>query len=350
MIQVIKQPKEGAVFLSENPLEIEVKSTLGADYYFKVIIYEDGVLFDELGWSKYNDTNCKIDLKGMFSSIFQYHPVFEEDAWNDNVSYLNTPVKVTIKEYKRSDDSLVNTLDLNNFYVYKSEKKMFFDERINLQKMNNHPDVVRYSKPTLVRLPIWVNSGILTYQVLCGGVILEENTVTSFEFKIYELLIDISKYHLTDNVVTIFVTNNQGNTLIQKYEFNTHAYYDVTRVLFRNNFGLFVYNELFGTSKEEDTYNRKIYKVTDSIEFLAHTKVREKIKVNTGGLYPNEVQILKEINSSKEIYLLKENKIIPVIPVSKKSKGKDSDKDYVDDYIEFQVNGEYQQSENFKYD
>lgn len=350
MIQIVKQPKEGAFFLSENQLEIELKSSLGSEYYFKVFITVNGELFDVQGWSKYNDTDCKIDLKGMFSHLFLFKfPKLSGDIFTE-YTHLKKEVSIVIKEYKREDDVLMNSVDLNSFFVLKSEATLFFDDRINLQKMSNLPGVLRLSKTKIVRLPIWVNTGSISVKVVTGTNEIRNKVIHNLSKNIFEISIDLINDAIINDQVNVTVEDANGNSFTQQYQFNTQHFYNSTQVLFRNNFGAFESIELFGPLKESNTYKRKTYSLPNNKMFLANTNVSNVLKINTGFMLPSEIPVLKVINESIELYVYYKNEFYPVIPVSKKSKGVDYEKDYQDDYVELKINGELIKDTSFKYD
>ncbi|CAM1357670.1 hypothetical protein [Tenacibaculum halocynthiae] len=350
MIQIVKQPKEGAFFLSENQLEVELKSNLGSGYYFKVFITVNNKLFDIQGWSKYNDTDCKIDLKGMFSHLFlNKFPKLTGDTFTE-CDHLKKEVFIVIKEYKREDDVLVNSVDLNSFFILKSETLIFFDDRINLQKMSILPRVLRLSKTKVVRLPIWINSGSIVMKVVTGTNEIRNKVIHNLAKNIHEITIDLTNDIIINNEVNVFIEDVNGNSFSQQFNLNAEHLYNSTLVLFRNNFGAYESIELFGSLKESNSYKRKTYSLTNNKLFLAKTNVDEILKINTGFMLPSELSILKAINESIELYVYHKNEFYPAVPVSKKSKGINYEKDYQDDYVELKLNGELLKDTSFKYD
>lgn len=352
MIKIIKAPKTAAVFLSENPIDIEVKSTLGKAYYFKVFIYVDDKFFDEQGWSKYNDFNVKIALKGMFNNLFTYpFPTLNGDVYKPT-NHLLKKINITIKEYKRDDDSLVNTLNLNPFYVLKSEKAMFFDERINFQKMSILPNVLRLSKgkAPVVRFPIWVCSKSFSLKVVSGGALLKDLSFNDFTKNILEVVVNLTKETIYGNEVRVILSDFKGNNFTQQFIFIDELAYEVSKMYFRNNYGVYEYIEFFGSLKESNTYKRKTYNLLNDVTFLANTAISNTLKINTGYLLPNEIPILEAINLSKEVFVSHNDMLLQALPISKKSKGLDFEKNYLDDFIELKINGSLPKSTSFKYD
>ncbi|WP_271407263.1 hypothetical protein [Tenacibaculum soleae] len=351
MIQVLKAPKEASVFLSKNSLKIEVASTLGLNYYFKVFLYVNGALFDEQGWSKYTPTNCQIELSDMFVKLFNNQ--FTEVTGND--FYLNASIikkiEVVIKEYDRVDDTEVNSLNLNYFYVLNSDKINFFDERVPLQKISNLPLEIRVSKNYNLRLPIWVNKQNSNFEVAVveGNSELFNQTYNTTAIGVYQLDLKLSSLNISSNEIRVIISDG-SNTFTQKLLIKNISLYPVSAFYFRNNFGVFESLEIFGSLKESNKYTRKTYALpTDSLH-LSNTSHVKSFKINTGFLLPEELIELEVLNNSKEIYFNYKSQLIPVIPVSKKSKGRNYEEDYDDDFVEFQVNDTNQINDQFKYD
>ncbi|MBE7649157.1 hypothetical protein [Tenacibaculum finnmarkense] len=349
MINVIKQPRQNAVFLSNSPLDIDIKSEFDSDYYFKVFLFVNTILYDEQGWAKHNKTDCRIDLKNMFTQVFENQ--FQEVKSNDLMRKENLLKKiyVNIKEYKRIDDSIQNKAYLEWFYILKSNKDMFFDERISLQKMSSLPAVLRLSKDAVFRMPIWVNTSTIQIKVSGDNQEFLSEKHEDLEMGIFEADFILKDFFEKSNEIRITISDGE-HTLTQIIQLMDIYSYDVSRIFFKNNFDIFEYIELFGSEKESNKYSRKIYNLPNDLKFTATTTQEKRFKINTGNILPSEFVILELLNNSNEIYLKNEGAFIPVIPVSSKSKGRESDKFYHNDYIEFQQNGQIIANQDFKYD
>lgn len=349
MIQAVKVPKVDTIFLSNNPILIEVKTDLGADAYFKVHIWVDGKYFDGQGWSKYNNTNCIINLEGMFDQLFVSEFTQIDGDLFDKKSNLKKRIFVEVAELRKSDDVILNTIEVNRFYVIKSDKKIFFDDRVNLQKMSILPNVLRLSKGSNIRFPLWVTTSKVKVNVVYGSKQLFDIEVSELNKEIVEFDIDLA--NVTDPYDEMRVTVTNGNdSFTQKYIFKELHAFKTTKLYFRNHHGLFEYVEIFGALKETNKYKRKLYSLPNNSNVIANTAHDKIFKINTGFLLFNYLPILEALNSSKEVYLFHEKNYIPVLPISKKSKGIDSQENYIDDYIEFKVNGELKKDTSFKYD
>lgn len=349
MITIVKTPKQDAVFLTENPLIIEIASTLTPDHFFKVFINVNGQEFDVQGWGKYNDTNCIIDLKQMFSDIF-YYPFAEVTTTHlQRINELLKLVEVTVKEYQRADEVLVNTLVLPSFYVLHSVKSQSFNHTLNLQKLSVLSEVIRVSKDGVINLPIWITSTAVTVTITNNQTAIFSEIYTDLEKGLFVLGVNLSDFSFTTEEIEIQLVSG-SDILIQKVNLQNLYLYTVSKLYVRNSFGVFEYIELFGALAETSNYKRKKYTLENDAEFIAKTTQTKKHKIFTGALFMFELSVLEAINNSEDIYYYKNEVFIPVVSVSKKSKGINTQENYIDDFIELQENGSLPIDNSVNYD
>lgn len=349
MINTIKTPKEGAVFLTENPLKIEVSSTLGAEHYFKVFIKVNGEQFDIQGWSKYNDTNCIIDLQRVFSDIFDC-PFSEVSSTGlKRVNELMKLVEVTVKEYKRVDEQEVNNLTLPSFYVINSAKELSFDHTKNLQKLSVLPDRLRVSSLGVLNLPLWLTAKLITVSIYDGNDLIFEEIYNDLQKGMFVFSLFLKQFNLKSDLIEIRF-NSENESLSQYLKLEKLNMYSLTKIYAKNNFGIFEYLELFGSLKGTVNYTRKNYTLQNKTEFIADTTTRRIHKINTGFLFQEELSLVDLINEATVVFVEKNGKFVSCIPIGKKAKGFNTDSYYQDDVIELQENYTPIHNESLNYD
>lgn len=349
MINVLQNPKKGTVFLSKSPLKIELESSLGKDYLFKIFIKIDGKLFDVQGWSKWDEKNCSINLEQMFDSLFTFKFKEVEATVFTRLDDLIKKVEITVKEYKRVGQTEVDTTEIPPFYVVFSQRLENLRLSDNLLKMSLLPNVVRLNSKAVFSLPVWVNSKSVSVKLQAKTKELFTQTypvnakgVFCFSFKLADYITDESELTLT--------LKSGEDVLEQKIIIENLFLYPTSSIYFRNIFGAFEFIQLFGSFKESLSYKRKKYVLENNTDYIANTDLTVKYRINTGAMLPFELPITESINLCEEAYYLKNDELQPVIPVSKKSKGTDTFKDYIDDFVELQENGLPKQDDSDDYD
>ncbi len=337
MIQIIKSPIEGTVFLSESPLEIEVRSNSGNDYYFKFIINVDGQLFDAQGWSKYTPTNCKIELQQMFTNVFTNEFKKIKETKLTRLDSLFKRVDIIVEEYNREDNTLKQKIEIPHFFVMYSQYNQHFNPNKSLQKLSQLPNPIRLTETSVFALPLWINSVNVLVRVLSGSRVLWEKSETNLEKGVYVFTCNLSEFAFQDRLR--IEVSNENETFTQYIKIQGLYLYTVGKLYFKNIFGVFEYAEFFGSIKVTSSYKRKNYRLQDSTEFVANTEAKYLHKVNTGFLFPNETPMTDAVNLSEELYFYIEDVLYPVLVTSKKAKGIYTENYYDDDDILLQING-----------
>jgi hypothetical protein len=344
-----KTPKFESVFFSNNPIEIQLQSELGANHFFVVEIKINDVQFDIQSWGKINNIDCYINLSGQFENIFKNEfltPTQIEIVANNS---LFKKVSVFVKEY--NSDSLLEVAAeiLPDFYLLQNADPTEFDDAKELILLSELATLNKIDASSIISLPVWINASLATFKIVDNNSQqLFSNEIATvkglYEFKIPMAVLNVQG--LTDITVSVII----GAFSISKtYYLKDNFRYEKTALAVRNTFGFFEYCSFFGILTKTPKYKRTI--VSTYLDVRANVEQDHEIayKLNTGFLTPDQTVSIDKLNKSKDAYLLEAGAYKNILITTKSTLEKETNTFAISNEILFEDNFKKSAEEIEKY-
>jgi hypothetical protein len=299
-----KTPKLDSVFFSNNPIEIQLESELGANHFFVVTINVNDVLFDVQSWGKVNDTDCFINLSGQFENIFknEFTAPTEIEVLANNSLYKK--ISVSVKEYNA--DSLLELASevLPDFYLLQNSVATEFNAAQELILLSELANLNKIDASSVISLPVWINANSAIFKIVDNNSQELFSTTIATVKGLYEFRIPIAVLNingLTDITVTIVVA---ADSISKTYYLKDNFRYQKTQLAIKNTFGFFEYCSFFGILTKTPKYKRTI--VATYLDVRANVDEDHKIgyKLNTGYLTSAQTVSIDKLNKYTDAYLL----------------------------------------------
>ncbi|MDD2820759.1 MAG: hypothetical protein PHW29_05800 [Flavobacterium sp.] len=307
MITIVKSPALNRILLDANNTEITIQSTNGAGYYFRALIYVDDDLFDEQGWSRKNAFTTVKDLVKLYNAYFD--PKFIPFSVNGLVeqTHLKKKIKITIEERILVSDTLIDSLDLPEFFFMYNVNPVYFDDTTKIQILGITPEVLQIPVNGKMRVPFYVkaNAEAVTVEVKDNfGTILNTQSVVSFtEKKIYQYEFDLSGVALASNTIYFETTITCGTTTkILQYRLLRLPDFPVKELYFKNNFGYYIPAYFDGELEKNNNLKINDYKERDGSSVVFEIEESATYTINTGSLLQDERAIINQVIKSHEAY------------------------------------------------
>ena len=271
---------------------------------FVLKIYINDVLFDEQSWSRSDNYTATKDLIYLYNAYF--NTVFSETFTTglQEQTHLTRKVKITISEHLISDDSVIETLELPQFYILFNTKSCDFTDASKITVLGLDAEVMRVPKNGNIVIPFFVNAEAEALSItatLNDGTVINTQAITSFTGKrvyLYTLnlseLSSITYYHLFANVsITV-----GGTTLTRAYKLIRNPHFNVKEIVFQNNFGYFIPAYFDGELETTTGYKVDTYEQLDETEVVYNVDNTTKYNLNTNSLLLNENSIVNQISNA----------------------------------------------------
>jgi hypothetical protein len=325
MITINSAPLLNRVILDANNTLISVTSTNGIGYYFRALISINDELFDEQGWSRKDNFTAENDFSNFYKAYF------ENDFSDTFVSGLSEQtnlikkVSIVINEISIETDVVVQTISLPDFFIMYNATKVVFNDTPSVQFLGVNPDVLNMSPTGKISIPFFCNANdediVLTLKNDIGTTL---NTITNSAItgkKAYLYNFDLSSLTISDAILFLTLDIAVGATTISKvFRLYRYAYsnYPVKELVFRNNFGYYIYVYLDGQltidknleikSFEQNDYTDKVYEINEGQTYI----------INSGSLVENEKLIISQIVNSLDPKLFLNSTWYDLKPETKK--------------------------------
>jgi hypothetical protein len=349
MIIIVKQPKTGAVFLNTNPLFIELSSAAGVGHYFEAIINVNGVFFTKQLWGKISDTASSVDLKFLFNDFFTNS--FNQVIATGLLQYqsLQKTITITINEINTISEAVVNTINLNTFYVFSSFNRLDFNHTINLQSLSEKSTRYKLTRNGVISIPFWSTEATFNVTVLDGLIEIYNTDFTTQPKGAFTFNLKLSEEVIAGAKVVVNITSGV-KSLQTTIDLIDVVPYNVEKLYYRNNFNVFEYIEFFGLTIQQKAPKKTLFKRFDDTTDIVENEVKDTFKINTGFLLPEDFAMVDAINDAKHIYYAINNNFVECIPITKRIVGSNSDAAYFNDVIEIQRNDAKTVNEFYNYD
>jgi len=341
---IIEAPQENRLILDINNTIISIMSDNGANHYFRAKIYINDVFFDEQGWSREDDFLCNKDLKKLYYAYFQ--AIFSSSITTGIVEKTNLIKKVTIiiNEHRLSDDVIVDTETLNDFYIHFGQKPQLFSDLETVQFLDIKPSIIQAPLNAKLVFPFFVVA--TANDIICSVLddvenVLYTNTISAVTGKkVYEFKLNFASLTIPEEALFLTVKIQVGSTSITKIiSLIRISSFAIKEIMFKNNFGYFLKTYIDGEWEIEDSLSPESYKTADASDKIIEINSEKTFKINTGNLLASEKAIISQIANSTEIHILFGNKWYEVVTATKKIlEEKELKHQYEEDLI-FKLNG-----------
>ncbi|PIF32980.1 hypothetical protein CLU81_3550 [Flavobacterium sp. 9] len=309
MISIIKAPGLNRVLLDANNTEVVVQSSNGTGFYFRALIYVDGVFFDEQGWSRKDSYTASKDLVKLYNAYFESVLTIYTENQLIEQTHLKKKFKITIQEKSLSaDDTVIATVDLPEFYFMYNTNPVYFDDSTKIQILGVTPPVLRVPENGKIIVPFYVkaNSEIATVQLKDNfGNLLNEQITESFTGKkVFLYAFDFSPIALVKDTLYFELSIICGLTTVTKmYKLMRFPDFPVKEIYFKNNFGYYIPAYFDGEFEIQDSLSINDYQEADGSKVVYEINEEATYTINTGSLLQNERVIVNEIANSQDILL-----------------------------------------------
>jgi hypothetical protein len=307
MITIIKAPALNRVLLDANNTEITIQSTNGAGYYFRALIYVDDVFFDEQGWSRKDAFTAVKDLVKLYNAYFETEFVPFSVNGLEEQTHLKKKIKITIEERILVSDTLIDSIDLPEFFFMYNVNPVYFDDTTKIQVLGISPDVLQIPEKGKMRIPFSVKAIAEAVAVVVKdnfGTVLNTQNVASFtEKKIFQYEFDLSGVTLANNTIYFETTITCGTTTkILRYRLLSLPDFPVKELYFKNNFGYYIPAYFDGELEKQNNLKINDYQERDGSNVIFEIEESATYTINTGYLLQDERAIVNQVINSHEAF------------------------------------------------
>lgn len=302
MITALSTPAAGRLLLDSNNTVIKIQSSNGEGYYFRAIIYVNGVLFDEQGWSRSDAFTATKDLKKLLSSYFDpgFTPIGTTISLLQQPDFIKT-INITVEEYNIENGGLEQYIDLPVFNIMYAIKPESFNDEARISILGIEPEVMVIPKTGIIVVPFYVKATIgesITAQLVTNaGTLLTNISIPATRSRgAYKCIISLSVYPLVNSVTHVTLTLGVGgNTVSKTYRINRFPDFPVKEIAFMNNYGHYIYAYPDGEMETESNFNVDSYETADGSLKVFEVNEEENYTINSGSYQGNELSIMKMI-------------------------------------------------------
>ena len=339
MITINNSPILNSINADANELIIDVNTTNGFTHYLRAEISLDGVLFKVQSWGKYDGYNAKVSLQNLLQNFFE---IDNTPNIVNGITYKNLVkrVSIQIKEYLLSNDSLVDTEVVPDFYMIKSYNPEVLNLASDIEFVADIPNLFKCPKDAYISIPFFIsNANISTIQVSVTDD--QDNIIYSYSvnssgigFHVFNL--SLSSIVIPYEVKSIKFTITFNTITIEKTILIEHLpVYLPTKIYFENNYGIFQYAYFFGESQKERKYSRESYNVSNNQLRNFETTTDIYYKINTGYFSKDQIKLIDMINKSLNVQISDQGPFVEVRQSTSKFTEPTSNEYVIDEEITF---------------
>lgn len=325
MITIKQAPALNSVLLDSNNTVISITSTNGNDHFFRAKIYVNDSLFDEQGWSKKDSHTAEKNLKSFYKAYFEKQ--FSSTFTNGLNEVVDAKVKIgiTIEEYNINSGNLVDSLELPVYYIVHNINPVVFNDAKKIIILGIDAEVMLIPNFGKIKIPFYANTTnevvTVTLKKDTNGIIDTATIAASTEKKIYEYQFDLSTANIANSDLYLQLEITVGDTTVTKY-FKlyryTHFNFPIKEIVYKNNFGFFIYAYLDGQLTIEDNLDIKSYEQYNYTDKVYEISEEETYNINSGSLVENEKAILRQIAISLDTKINWKGEWLNLVPNLKK--------------------------------
>lgn len=323
MITINQTPVLNRVILDGNDTVVSITSSNGAGYYFRAVIFIDDVLFDTQSWSRKDAYTCEKNLKKLYNAYFEQ--VFSETftAGITEQTHLKKKVSILIEERLMADDSVVQSVDLPDFYILYNAKPIAFTDTTKVAFLGYTADKYLISSTGKISVPIYSNTAAETIVVtLKDNFNTVVNTVTvasATAKKVHLYNFDFSAWTFATNTIYFTLTVTVGSTTITKvFRYLSLPDYPVKEIAFLNNFGFYQYAYIDGQLSIDNALTSDDYTKADGTDRIIEINEEFTYTLNSGSLLGSEKGLLSEIANALDTKIFLNNTWIDMVSKIKK--------------------------------
>lgn len=255
--------------------------------------------------------------------------------------YKTAKVSFVAKEIQISDETVVNTTDLNDVKFIPGPKPILLDDNCALLSTNTNPE--RVTKNGLFIINLLLKSGNQTIKIFKNDIEIATESITATdEDNVFSKKIIVENYSgAQGDVFEVQLINTSIKKSFIVFPDGEHS----KQLVFVDNYKLFRSLECTGHFSFPTDYNQIIHKykrnLVEVLEVI-ETEKTEKIKVNTGFILKTSTESIDTLLSEKQAYLVENNSaVLDLVPLAKKIVKEDSDAALYEYDLEFQINKKY---------
>lgn len=310
MITINQTVLANNVILDSNSTIISLTSSNGIGYFFRALIYINDVLFDTQGWSRQDAYTTNKDLKDLYKAYFENEFVTSFTSGLTEVTSLKKKVSITIQEIQVTTGSVIQTLNLPEFFIMYNAKPIHFNNNDKLIVLGLDPEVISITKNGKITIPFYVNASsedvVVTLKNNLGFSINSVSQTGVVGKKVYQYNYDLSGTTINDDILYLDLEVSVGATTVSKtYRIFRHDFFnfDVKEIAFKNIFGLYVYAYLDGQLTVENSLDIKSYQQQDYSDKVYEIDEEQTYTINSGSLVEVEKALISQIATSIDIHL-----------------------------------------------
>lgn len=324
MIQVLNYPETDRLLLDGNNTNIKIRSTNGSGYYFRAEIYIDDALFDTQSWSREDTYTATKDLVYLYNAYFKTQFLEAFSSGLVEQTHLIKKVNITVKEYTTENDTLIETLELPDFYIMYNLRSATFSDDSKITILGLDAITMRAPKTGKIVIPFFINADA---EALTVTATLDDDTeidsVTAAALtgkKVYLYTLDLSETAIAYANLYIDIKIALGETeVIKQYTIIRNPDFTVKELVFCNNFGFFIPAYFTGELATTSGYKTFNYENLDGQDITYAIDHLEKYSINTSYLNTNENPIVNQIAKAIEVYFKNGSDYLAVTPKTQRS-------------------------------
>lgn len=329
MIKALSTPASGAVLLDANNTIIKIQSTNGAGYYFRALIYIDGVLFDQQSWSRIDGSTAVTDLKKLYNAYFdiQFNPAITTGI--EQITNLKRQVSIVVNEYSIAGGAIVNTLTLPSFYLMFNIKPAAFKDTEGLTILDLDPAVMVIAPDGKIAIPFYISKTKASTETLSVsietplGVLYSRASFITAVKSVYLFNYDLKLASLAKSVTHLKVTIKFGTSSTSPvktvvYRLNHLPDYPLKEIAFQNNFGFYLYAYLDGEMQVQDGFEVDTYETKNGENKVNQIDETASYTINSGSFNQREKGILNMIANSPDVRFNNGGTWLTMLPQTKK--------------------------------
>lgn len=323
MITINSAPILNSILLDANNTLISITSNNGVGFYFRAKISINNVLFDEQSWSRKDDFTAEKDLKKLYNSY--YETIFSLVFANGLVqqSHLIKKVSIVVEERDITNDSLVQSKILDDFFIMYNAKPVPFTSSAKVQFLGFNPDVMQIPTTGKISIPFMVDANNETVLVELkddtGAIIDSQNIAAFTDKRVYLYNFDLATIALSPTKLFLTLRIVIGTSQITKvFRLFKYPKFQIKEITFLNNFGFWIYVYLDGQLSIDNNLDVKIYEELDNTEKVFEINEKQNYTINTGALLTSEKDIIHQIVTALEAKIFLNSEFISMINATKK--------------------------------
>jgi hypothetical protein len=325
MIIINTAPAKSRILLDGNNTVISITSSNGFGHYFRALIYINGTLFDTQSWSRKNEFTAEKDLKKLYNAYFE--SIFESaftSGINEQTHLLKT-VSIIIQEKLMSNDNIVQSVSLPEFYIMYNNKPVSFLDTTKIQFLGLEADKILMPVNGKITVPFFANTNAETVLVTLkdnfNSTINSQTILSSTAKKVFLYNYDLSDFTFSANTTYFILSITVGSTTITKaYRYLKYPDFEVKEIAFLNNYGYYVYAYLDGQMSSDNLLEIDNYDDASGSEKTIEINEECVYTINTGSLIKSEKAIIKQIVNSLDFKLSINSEWINMVSRTKKIK------------------------------